>query len=125
MPRIAARSEYAELLAWPKHILGMFEGIGINGEKRLTRHVDEVIFTTTHWSGMGTAEDALDYGIRQCLKECGQEVPDAPLVTHWAATDNDPACQAVIMERHHRPRHSFGDITRLIPDKMLKECILF
>ena len=108
-----------KLFKWPEHIARSFETMGVNVKQRILTHVDEGIFTTTHWSGMATAEDSLNFGILRMYNYWGMPGPDLP-ATHWAATECASECQAVLLEApEDMPRHLFDNISNLIPQKLL------
>ena len=106
------------LFKWPEHIAMSFETMGVKLKQRILTHVDEGIFTTTHWSGMGTAEDSLNFGIHRMYDFWGMVGPDHT-ATHWAATECASECQEVLLEApENMPRHLFDNICHLIPQKL-------
>ena len=95
-----------------------------NGPTCFAEHIKNGVVLTTHYSGVGTAEDAAHFAIREvilqsgdCLGQQARSCMDNSFEC-YASSDRDELCRKVLLGAG-MGKHVFGDILDRVPEQVL------
>ena len=110
-----------ELFAWPQRIVSKhIEVAGKDCGQSVVEKLEEIrrkgVCVTTHYSGMGTAEDAAEYALTFGAQAAGLP-SDIPFAA-YSASDSSAPCRQVLI-RNGKAQHIFGDILDRLDSSIL------
>lgn len=99
------------MFAWPQHITKRHASLvgREKVEKRLGELLSHGVLLTTHYSGMGTAEDAASFALALAQKATGGLEPHPGAVVGYSSCDSNRACRSVLTSIG-ASKHVFGNL---------------
>ena len=81
------------------------------------------ISLSTHYSGMGSVETALEFVLQALHDRCSDGDSPLPQVNHCHAADSDPQCRLALKAHSgpSKPKHVFGDFTNRVPASVMSK----
>lgn len=105
---------FDDLQFWAEHMLPRLAGEVPESTARLASHFGNGIWTTTHYSGLGTVEACGPF----LTEACSSIIPAFPKgFKHYAACEMEQLCRTILAGHRHasRPSHIFGNIMERVP----------